>query len=799
MFLGKIRGFLSLLVWGAALVAAAADVRVCAYNIRAADLEAPALSPGVVRAVSPSPVPGAVGIESVLARMTTDEKIGQLCQVAVRDPDKPGLREGIASGKWGSVIWNPIRPELRNEFQKLAVEGRKNGVPLLFCLDVIHGARTVFPIAPALAGSFDMEMIEKVQRIAAREAAAAGIGVVFSPMADLAVDPRWGRVAETCGEDPYLSSLAIAAQVRGFQGHKPMAIPSDRVAACIKHFVGYGASVGGRDYNEADVNFWDLRNKHLPQYKAGVEAGAWAIMSSFNTVDGIPSAANRLTLTDILRGEWGFKGFVVSDWGGVGETIQWGYARDEQDAAAKCLTAGNDIDMCSDAFPKGLKAAVEAGRVTQAALDEAVLRVLRVKAALGLFARPYIDESLNEQEVARYGRYLEFAAQVVPKCSVLLKNRNEILPLALSGDKAPKRIALIGPGAVESRDYVGCWIHAGFGKHKSAPKLADEFRKALPPDVELTVEQGCASFSGKGTKVLTDGNVVPDGSDEAKNEDASIARAVKAAERADVVVLALAEASGWTGENGSRRSLGLTGRQQELFDRVVALRKPVVTVVGAGRPLSLNRVWDESDAVLWVWQPGSAAAMGIARMLVGAAAPEGRLTMSIPKDVSQVPVNYNHPVTGRPTRGNYREDGNSRRYARVEERFGFGYGLTYSKFEYRNPRIEGDAAKVELANVGGREATEVVQLYVRATYCAEGIRPVKELRDFARVTLAPGETRTVSFALTPEKLGYVGRDGRQKVDAGDYRIYIASEATSGRELNYVYRPLKARRATKDLK
>lgn len=721
-------------------------------------------------------------IEDLLARMSVGEKIGQLCQVAYRDGKRPGLREGVSAGRWGTMIWDPVDPALRNRIQRLAVEGTPNHIPLAFCLDVIHGARTVFPIAPALAGTFDMELVEKVQRVAAQEASASGVNLVFAPMCDLALDPRWGRVAETCGEDPYLSACCVAAQVRGFQGENPSGLPVNRVAACLKHYVGYGASVGGRDYNDAEIGLWALRNMHLPQFRAGISAGALTVMSSFNTVDGVPSAANRFTLTDVLRGEWGFRGFVVSDWGGVGETITWGYAADYADAAALCLGAGNDIDMCSDAFPKGLPEAVRDGRVDARTLDEAVRRVLRVKFALGLFENPYVDETRNERELAKYARYLDFAAEVVAKSAVLLKNRRGILPLEdWSGCRT---VALIGPAAVETRDFVGCWVHGGFGSCKRAVKLADELRRALPEGVELVVEKGCAVRSGPGTRVLTDGRVVADGTEAAKDEDASIARAVAAAQKADLVIMALTEASGWTGENGSRRSLGLTGRQQELFDRVAETKKPLVAVVGAGRPLTLPNVWDRADAVLWMWQPGSAAAKGIVRVLTGAAEPGGRLVMSFPHDVSQVPVNYNHPITGRPTRGNYREDGNGRRWGRVNDRFGFGYGLTYSTFAYRQPRIEGNEAVVDLVNTGRRPATETVQLYLRAPACAEGVRPIRELRGFKRVGLAPGEATTVRFSLTAETFAFTDRNGRLKASPGRYRLWLAPEASAGKELTY---------------
>ena len=718
-------------------------------------------------------------IEDLLDQMTREEKIGQLNQPYTGADNKldKSIAALAAKGGFGTVIWVGTDPNVRNEYQRIAVEQSRLGIPALFCLDVIHGAKTVFPIAPALAGSFEPELFEKAQAIAAGEARAVGVDLSFAPMCDNPQDARWGRVAETCGEDPYLSALCVAAQVRGFQGGDRMHVPEDRVAACLKHYVGYGASIGGRDYNETEISLWTLRNKHLPQFRAGVEAGALAVMSSFNAIGGQPAVSNQFTLDRVLRGEWGFDGFVVSDWNGVAEQISWGFAADPSDASAKALNAGNDVDMVSCSFAKGLSKAIDDGRVKESTLDEAVRRVLRVKFAVGLFERPYADEGLAVRIAAREADAEKLAVECAEKSVVLAKN-DGTLPIR----PEVKRVALVGPMAVDRSEPLGCWVPGGF--NNPCRTLAEALGPALGSDVKLVVEKGCDVMSGSGTRVKTDGTVVSDGSEASKNEDNLIARAVAAAKEAEVVVMAVGEGRGWTGENASRCTLGLTGRQQELFDKVAALGKPVVVVLYCGRPLAVPEIWEKAAAVMYAWQPGSFGGTALANLLVGRASPSARFSVSVPRDASVVPVNYNHLITGRPNSGSYREFGSEHGWAEGYEKYVFGYGLTYTKFAYSNERISGDEAVATVTNTGSREGIETVQLYIRQVVCSEGARPVRELRGFRRVPLKPGEKAEVRFKLDDRVLGYVSKDGKPCADKGAYRIWIAPDAKGGKELAY---------------
>lgn len=718
-------------------------------------------------------------VENLVAQMTREEKIGQLNQPYAGADNKldKQVADLAAGGGFGTVIWVGTDVKVRNECQRIAVEKSRLGIPVMFCLDVIHGAKTVFPIAPALAGSFEPWLFERAQAVAAAEARAVGIDLSFAPMCDNPQDARWGRVAETCGEDPYLAGLCVAAQVRGFQGDDRTRLPEDRVAACLKHYVGYGASIGGRDYNETEISLWTLRNQHLPQFHAGVNAGALAVMSSFNAIGGQPSVSNPFTLDQVLRKEWGFDGFVVSDWNGVSEQISWGFAADPSDAAAKALNAGNDIDMVSGAFAKGLSKAIDEGRVKASTLDEAVKRVLRVKFAVGLFERPYVDDGLAARVAARASEAEKLAVECAEKSVVLAKN-DGTLPLK----PEVKRVALLGPMAVDRSEPLGCWVPGGF--NNPCRTLAEALGPALGEGVKLVVEKGCDAMSGSGTLVKTDGTVVSDGSEASKNGDNLIARAVAAAKEAEIVVMAIGESRGWTGENTSRSSLGLTGRQQELFDKVAAVGKPIVAILYCGRPLAVPAVWEKAAAVMYAWQPGSFGGTALANLLTGKASPSARFCVSVPRDVSVVPVNYNHLVTGRPTSGAYREFGNERAWAEGYEKYAFGYGLTYTKFAYSGERIDGDEAVATVTNVGTREGIETVQLYVRQVVCSEGARPVRELRGFRRVALKPGEKADVRFKLDAVTLGYVTKDGGSRADKGAYRIWIAPSSKEGRELAF---------------
>ena len=720
---------------------------------------------------------GKPDIDALVAKMTMKEKLGQLVQMAYTGSNTnkhAQLDAAIERGEISSLIWG-MGLKRRNKLQHIAVEKTRLGIPLIFAMDFIHGTRLEFPIAPALAGSFEPELFEKAQAVAAAEARVGGVEWAFAPMCDTARDPRWGRVQETCGEDPYLNGLCCAAQVRGFQGKDPSA--RDRVLACPKHYVAYSSVTGGRDYNDSEVSEWQLRNLHLVPFRAAIEgAGALTVMSSFNSVDGVPAVASRHVLTDVLRGEWGFKGFVVSDWAAVYQLVNWGVARDKREAAVMALSAGNDMDMVSDCYIANLEAAVKAGEISMKTIDEAVKNVLRIKVAAGLFERPYADE-VNEWKVWADMRKKNapLARECVRKSVVLMKNEKSILPF----DAAKlKRVALIGPYADNKIEMLGAW--RGWGDVESTVTLKAGLKEALP-GAEVEVVSGCAVNEKPATKTLQDGSIVLDPEAAKSTGKLDVAGAVAAAKRADAVIVTIGEPCGMTGENQSRGTLAATGRQMELFEAVAAAGKPVVALVFAGRPLVLDPVYEKAAAVLYCWQPGSEAGNGIADLLLGKESPSARLTMSFPWSVGEVPCFYNRPSTGRPTQGEYRD------LPRRRSRYPFGFGLTYSKFEYSKPVVKGNVVTATVKNVGGREATETAQLYVHQTACREGWRPVRELRGFKRLSLKPGESAAVSFELTGETLGYTTRGGKKVCDKGEYTLWIAPDSNAGGSgVKYVY-------------
>ncbi|WPJ96078.1 glycoside hydrolase family 3 N-terminal domain-containing protein [Coraliomargarita algicola] len=716
-------------------------------------------------------------VDDLLQQMTLREKLGQLTQIfsgrklAERDPESDA--EAIRKGEVGAYIWAQFNAPLRNRIQRFAVEDSRLGIPLIFGMDIIHGNRTTFPIPLGLSCAFEPELFEKAQTIAARESAAEGIDWAFTPMCDLSRDIRWGRVAETCGEDPYLNSLCTAAQVRGLQGQDPS--KRDRIAACLKHFVGYGASMGGRDYNETEITEWTLRNGHLPSFKAGVDADALTIMSSFNAIGGIPAAANHHTLTEILRDEWGFKGFVVSDWNAVCEMINWGYASDRADASSLALAAGNDMDMLTNSYLDTLEQEVEAGRFSVAPINLAVRRVLSIKFELGLFDRPYVDEkNWNPDQLSQDG--IEIAKETAIKSVVLLKNEGS-LPLS----PTVKKVGLVGPFGDDPLEMLGCWSERG--RPSDVITLAEGLKHALAEGTTLSICHGCALNTLPRTKTLQDGQIVPDEDAPRDDSDLNIDEAVALAKSVDVVVMALGEPRGWTGEQASRSNLGLTGNQQKLFDAVAATGTPIVTVLFSGRPLIVNEVLDESDAVLCAWQPGIRGGEAIAELLTGQASPSGRLTISVPHSVGQVPIYYNRPKTGRPNARNYRD------LETVNPRFHFGYGLTYTSFNYSEVSLEKDAtgmtqASATITNTGKQAGTETVQMYVRQLACHSGARPEQELRGFQRVHLQAGESATISFKLDDQALGFTNLQGDWQVDTGNYHIWIAPHAHCGEPITY---------------
>ena len=704
--------------------------------------------------------------------MSLLEKLGQLTQDIFRG-DQAGEQwaDSIREGKLGSFISKNNGPARLNKLQKIAVKESRLGIPLTFGYDVIHGYRVTFPIPLGLSCSWEPSLLERAQSVAAREARADGVDWVFAPMCDLQRDPRWGRAAETCGEDPYLNTLYAVAQVKGFQGDNPAA--PDRVAACLKHFVAYGAVVGGRDYNHTEVSESILRQSHLPPFHAGVEAGALTVMSAFNTIDGIPAAANRTMLTDILRGEWGFTGFVVSDWGAIGEMINWGFAKDGAEAARLGISAGNDMDMICKYYLNTLAAELEEGRVALETIDRAVSNVLRVKFRTGLFERPFTDENVDRSAPLAEAD-LALARECVARSAVLLKNSCDVLPLS----KEIRSIALIGPFGDNRAEMLGTW--SAQGRPADVVTLAEGIASRLAGAARLKVVPGCSVNTEQCTKTLTDGTIVPDEEASQSPDLLQFEEAVQAAQDADIVIMAVGEPRGWTGECTSRARLGLTGHQRALFDLIAATGKSIVTVVFCGRPLSIPSVIDKSGAVLFAWQPGIQAGNGLADILFGDVAPSGRLTVSLPLEVGQVPVYYNRYKTGRPipVATNYRD-------LTREPQFWFGYGLTYTTFDYGPVEIvaaaDGKAAYVRttITNTGRRHGHDVAQLYIRQLACSHAARPEQELRGFKRVGLEPGEKTEISFPLTGEVLGYWGRDGKWHADAGGYDIWIAPHAQTG--------------------
>ncbi len=721
-------------------------------------------------------------VEALLSQMTIEEKAGQLNQLYsdTKGEKLSGFFPDIRAGRISSFIWGMVSPSARrsslttaaawrNQLQRVAVEESRLGIPILFGMDIIHGASTVFPSAIGLACAFDPPLFERAQAFAAREARADGVDWVFAPMCDVARDPRWGRVVETCGEDPYLAARCNAAQVRGFQGDDISAV--DKVAACLKHYVGYSAVTGGRDKNGTDLDEWNLQNTHLPPFRAGVDAGAVSIMSAFNEIDGIPAVASRHALDEILRGQLKFKGFVVSDWGAVSQLIKWGFAKDRADAARLALPAGNDMDMYSKAYVKHLPSLVRAGKVSQEVVDEAVRRVLRVKFMLGLFERPYTDEAASAPAQLRPDA-VAAARECAAKSAVLLKNEGGVLPIAAG----VRNIALIGPLGDDSMEMLGSWNGYGEWGVSLAAGLKDRFSHA-----SITVVKGCEISTTPRIKTLQDGSVVPDDSAPPVTGGLEIDAAVAAAKDADLVIMALGEPRGWTGEGGSRMSLSLSGNQQELFDAVAAAGRPMVSIIFSGRPLVLPAVWKESAAVIYAWQPGCQAGPGLADLLSGDVAPTARLSMSVPYDVGQVPIYYNHYRTGLPNNDAlvFRDSGVK------GAKFWFGYGLTYTTFEYGEVSIvpatndKPAEAVAIITNIGTREGEELVQLYISQCYCNEGVRPLQELRGFKRVALKPGEKATVRFPLTDETLGYYDRAGAFKVDESEYHVWIAPHAHTG--------------------
>ncbi len=715
-------------------------------------------------------------VEALLKQMTLEEKVGQLNQYSYGTPTGPGtgrskVEESIQRGEVGSFL-NVVDPALSNRLQRVAMEQSRLKIPLIFGLDVIHGYRTTFPVPLALSATWDANLVERVSRIAAEEATSSGIRWTFSPMVDIARDPRWGRIVEGAGEDPYLGSIMARAYVRGYQGtslNDPRSL-----AACAKHYVAYGAAEAGRDYNTVDMSERQLREVYLQPFHAAVDEGVATLMASFNTINGVPASANAFTLTQILRDEWDFRGFVVSDWGSVGELIPHGIANDLATAGRKGFLAGVDMDMESNAYFQHLAAFVKSGQVPQPALDQAVRRILRVKFALGLFDRPYVDEknavtTLPAANVAA-------AREAAEKSFVLLKNDSSLLPL----QKGVRSVALIGPMADSAADMLGAWSARGDAKDVVTLKAALEARSK---------RDGFQLHYAKGTEIRS-------------TSDAGFADAAAAAAQADVVLLALGEDASWmTGEAASRAFIDLPGNQQQLLERVAAAGKPTALVLFSGRPLALTSAAARVQAIIEAWSPGVQAGPALERVLFGEAAPAGRLTVTFPRSLGQVPIYHSVLNTGRPPVGldltRPPTNGDEKFKSRyVDEQnvplYPFGFGLTYTTFEYSAPQVDVQQVSVdqlnagraqlhittEVKNTGTRAGEEVVQLYIglRGTSVA---RPVRQLKGFRRIVIEPGKSQRVEFTIGRDELSIWQRDTKYAVEPAELTIWIAPNAQSG--------------------
>jgi beta-glucosidase len=699
-------------------------------------------------------------INALLARMTLAEKLGQLQQLdgEANGNFRPEHLDLARQGLLGSTL-NVRGVQRTNQLQHIAVEESRLKIPLIFGFDVIHGYRTIFPVPLGEASSWDPAAAERSASIAAAESRAAGVHWTFAPMLDIARDARWGRIVEGAGEDPYLGAAMARARVRGFQGRDYSA--PDKVLACAKHWVAYGAAEGGRDYNTTDMSERTLREIYFPPFKAAVDEGVGTFMSAFNDLNGVPSSANPFTLTKVLRGEWKFDGFVVSDYTSVEELIKHGLAANGSEAASLALNAGVDMEMVSRLYNKHGAELLRNNKLTQATIDEAVRRILRIKFRLGLFDHPYADEA-RERSVILSRENLAAAREIAARSMVLLKNERETLPLS----KDVKSIALIGPLADAQQDMIGPWN--GDGNAADAVTLLAGIKAKVSPATKINYARGCDI---KGEAI--------EGFDEA----------VRAARKSDVVIVAVGESADMSGEASSRSSLDLPGRQLDLVKAVQATGKPVVVVLMNGRPLTINWIAENCPAILETWFAGTQAGNAIADVLFGDVNPGGKLPVTFPRTVGQEPLYYNHMSTGRPPDAPGANEKYSSKYIDIPwtPLFPFGYGLSYTQFRLSNlqlsaQRIRPDGrltASVEVENTGQRAGDEVVQLYIRET-AASVTRPVKELKGFERVTLRPGEKRRVEFALTPQQLGFYNRELRFVVEPGEFKIFVGNSSADER-------------------
>jgi beta-glucosidase len=725
-------------------------------------------------------------VNALLARMTLEEKLGQLQQLGgdIGGHANPDLYEIARAGRLGSTLG--IRGARNtNDLQRAAVEGSRLKIPLIFGFDVIHGYRTIFPIPLGEAASFDPSAAERSAYVAATEARAAGIHWTFAPMVDVARDARWGRISEGAGEDPYLGSAMARARVRGFQG--PDYSRQDRVVACAKHFAAYGAAEGGRDYNTTDMSEQRLREVYLPPFKAAVDAGVATLMSAFNDINGVPASGNHFTLTKVLRGEWNFDGFVVSDYTSVQEMIAHGYARDGADAARLGLSSGVEMEMVSRLYNQHAPELIRQGKLRTSDVDEAVRRILRIKFRAGLFDRPFVDEA-RESAVTLSAENLRAAREVAARSLVLLKNEGGALPLR----KDLRSVAVVGPLADDPRAIIGSW--SGDGRAQDAVTLLQAVKAKVSERTRVTYAKGVAvegrgilgnydapppnpSAAG-GTNVASAGEIDPARLATTPTSANSIAEAARVARDADVTIVAVGETADMSGEAASRTSLELPGRQLELLQAVEQTGKPYVVVLMKGRPLAVNWLDENAPAILETWFAGTQGGAAIADALFGDVNPGGKLPVTFPRASGQEPLYYSQTPTGRPP--------TSEKYTSkyldvpVAPLYPFGHGLSYTTFRLSNLRLNAQRiaptgsvdVTVDVENTGRREGDEVVQIYIR-DLAASRVRPLKELKGFRRVTLQPGERRTLTFKLTREELGFYNTAMQHVVEPGQFKVFAA--------------------------
>ena len=724
-------------------------------------------------------------INNLMAKMTLDEKIGQLNQVSVGfDVTGPivskNVNENIEKGNVGSVL-NTYTPDAVRKLQQIAVEHTRLKIPLLFGYDVIHGHKTIFPIPLGLASSWDLDMIKQTAVIAAKEASADGLNWVFSPMVDIARDPRWGRIAEGSGEDTWLGSQIAKAMVQGYQGDTYL--NNDKVMACVKHFALYGAVEAGRDYNTVDMSDHRMFQDYLPPYKAAIDAGAGSVMSSFNEINGVPATGNKWLMTDLLRKKWGFNGFVVTDYTAINEMIHHGMGETDYDVAKVALDAGIDVDMVGEAFLGNLHKLVKDGKIQPAQIDVACRRVLEAKYKLGLFADPYRYCNNNRaQQTIMKPEFLEAATEAAKRSIVLLKNSNSILPLKSTGS-----IALVGPLADDHRDMIGPW--SGAGDWQKSVSVLEGIKKLTGNQVQINYT--------KGANITNDDWMIRRlGADQLNNDprpaNEMIDEAVSAAKKSDIIVAVVGESYGMSGEAASRSEIGIPAAQADLLRALKATGKPMVIILMNGRPLTLKWENDNADAILETWFAGTEAGNAIADILFGEYNPSAKITATFPQDVGQIPLYYSHKNTGRPYQGDF-VDRYKSRYLDIsnDPLYPFGFGLSYTTFTYSDIKLSSNTIKpgqllqvsTTVTNTGKYDGTEIVQLYTRQL-AASVTRPVEELKNFKKIFLKAGESQVVNFTISSNDLRFYDINMRYTYEPGNFKVFLGTNSRDVKEADF---------------